>query len=112
MDSEMIDRGKNGGWYFDRKISIANILTMLAIAAALASWQWAESVRTTVNAQNIAKHEAITAVEYRATQNQIKSMQERDKELMFEWVRQNQDIIRRLERIEDGLKRHIDKPVM
>ena len=96
------------GWHLDKRISVAHILTTLAMAFALAGWMYAISERVTTNQQKILTHEAVVAVEFVGVQAQLEGVRERDKELMMEWLRQNQEILRRLERIEDSVNRHIE----
>ena len=89
------------GWHLDKRISIAHILTTVAMASALAAWMWALSDRVVRNEQRIVTHEAVVDVE-------IASINARDRELLEMNNRHYQEILRRLERIEDGVDRHIE----
>jgi len=106
--SDMFKNDPTTGWHLDKRISVAHILTTLAMAFALAGWIYALSERVVTNQQKIRTHEAVVAVEFVGVQAQLEAVRERDKELMLEWVRQNQEILRRLERIEDSVNRHLE----
>jgi hypothetical protein len=92
-------RKDESGWHLDKRVSVTHILTTLAMACALAAWMYALSDRVTVNTQDISKHVAVVDV-------QMEAFKKADREAAFERIRQYNDIIRRLERIEDSLKAH------
>lgn len=91
------------GWHLDKRISVAHLLTTVMMAVALGAWMWALSERVTLNKQAIITHEAVVEVE-------IEAINARDRELMEMNNRHYQEILRRLERIEDGVSRHIESP--
>ena len=109
MNSEMIARERNGGWHLDKRISIAHILTTLMMAIALAAWVFALQSKVDVNTSGIATHVKVVDVMFAANQLQLDMFRQADKEAATERVRQYNDIIRRLERIEDGLRTHQEK---
>ena len=107
-ENEMISRDENG-WHLDKRISIAHILTTIAMAVALAAWVFALQSKVDVNTSGIATHEKVVDVKFAANQLQLEVFRQADREASNERVRQYNDIIRRLERIEDGLRTHQEK---
>jgi len=95
------------GWHLDKRISVAHILATLSMTTALVAWIWALSERVVVNERTINSNREITMVEHGSMQLQITAVEKRDATMMAEWIRQNSEILRRLERIEDGVNRHI-----
>ena len=108
-ENEMISRDENGGWHLDKRISIAHILTTIAMAVALAAWVFALQAKVDVNSAGISTHTQVVDVKFAANQLQLDQFRQTDREAAQERVRQYNDIIRRLERIEDGLKSHQEK---
>lgn len=102
MENETVITHDKDGWHLDKRISVAHILATVSMTAALGSFLWALDNRVTVVEQTQITHEAVLAVEMTGVQEQLRAVRERDKQMMLEWIRQNQEIIRRLERIEDG----------
>jgi len=96
------------GWHLDKRISVAHILATLGFASALAGWMYALSDRVTINEQTINQNRAVVTVELAGVQAQLQAGRERDRELVVELNRNYQEILHRLERIEDGLNRHIE----
>ena len=96
------------GWHLDKRISVAHILATLSMTAALGSILWALETRVTMTELGLEKQSEINQVEHAAMQAQVRDVKARDIQLMNEWVRQNGEILRRLERIEDGVNRHIE----
>ena len=95
------------GWHLDKRISVAHILATLSMTAALGSVLWSLETRVTMTELNLERNSEVNQVEHLALYSQVKDVKARDIQLMNEWVRQNGDIIRRLERIEDGVNKHI-----
>jgi hypothetical protein len=103
VGEESMIRHDKEGWHLDKRISLAHIFATLSFAVALASVIWALESRVTVVEQTQVTHKAVVAVEMTGVQAQLAGVRNRDKEMMLEWIRQNQEILRRLERIEDSV---------
>ena len=105
MAEQMIKHDPNEkltqGWHLDKRISVAHFFATFAFATALASTIYGVSNRITMVEQSAAKHEALAALEFTGVNAQMRSLRERDVAFKLE-------IIRRLERIEDGIDRHIE----
>ena len=102
------------GWHLDKRISVAHILTTVSFVVGLGSVIWALESRVTLTEQNLKKdrevnevHREVDRVEHDSIVAQVEAVKMRDIQLMNEWVRQNNEILRRLERIEDGVNGHI-----
>lgn len=89
------------GWHLDKRISVAHILATLGFAAGLGGAVYGISERITLVEQNVDKHEALTELEFIGVHAQLEAVRQRDAAF-------KQEIIRRLERIEDGVNRHIE----
>ena len=105
MEDDMITHDKREkftkGWTVDKTVSPSNILTILAFAAAGAVSLIALADRVTVVEQDVLKHEAVTALEFRGVHAQLAADRQRDITLKIE-------IGHKLDRIEDGIYRHIE----
>ena len=89
------------GWHLDKRISVAHFFATFAFATAIVSYQYAQSERITLVEQEASKHEAVSTLEFKGIGARLSAVQERDVAFKLE-------IIRRLERIEDGIDRHIE----
>lgn len=89
------------GWHLDKRISVAHFFATFAFATALASTIYAVSNRITILEQEADKHVATSALQFIGVNSQLTALRERDASF-------KRDIIRRLERIEDGIDRHIE----
>lgn len=96
------------GWHLDKRVNVTHIFATLGFAFGLAAWMYALSDRVTINHQDIEKHEELVALEFTGVQAQLSASRERDKELMLQLNMNYKEIIRKLERIEDGVNRHIE----
>lgn len=96
----MIARDEQG-WHLDKRISVAHILATLSMTAALGSVLWALETRVTQVENRVITHENVVDIE-------IDNIKAQDRELMQMNNRHYAEILRRLERIEDGVDRHIE----
>lgn len=100
MDNDVIARDDQG-WHLDKRIGVAHILTTVSLLIGLGSVMWALETRVTQVEQRVLTHETVVDVE-------LKAIKARDRELMEANNRHYLEILRRLERIEDGVDRHIE----
>ena len=100
MDNDVIVRDDQG-WHLDKRIGVAHILTTVSLLIGLGSVMWALETRVTQVEQRVTSHETVVDVE-------LKAIKARDRELMEANNRHYLEILRRLERIEDGVDRHIE----
>ena len=100
MDNDVIARDDQG-WHLDKRIGVAHILTTVSLLIGLGSVMWALETRVTQVEQRVLTHETVVDVE-------LKAINARDRELLEMNNRHYQEILRRLERIEDGVDRHIE----
>ena len=100
MEKDVIARDDQG-WHLDKRIGVAHILTTVSLLIGLGSVMWALETRVTQVEQRVETHESVVEVEIRA-------INDRDRELLEMNNRHYQEILRRLERIEDGVDRHIE----
>ena len=100
MDNDVIARDDQG-WHLDKRIGVAHILTTVSLLIGLGSVMWALETRVTQVEQRVTSHETVVDVE-------LKAIKARDRELMEANNRHYLEILRRLERIEDGVDRHIE----
>ena len=101
-DDEMISRDEQG-WHLDKRIGVAHILTTVSLLIGLGSVMWALETRVTQVEHRVTQHETVVDIE-------ISAIKEQDRELMIMNNRHYQEILRRLERIEDAANRHIENP--
>ena len=76
-------------------------MTTVSLLIGLGSVMWALETRVTQVEQRVTSHETVVDVE-------LKAIKARDRELMEANNRHYLEILRRLERIEDGVDRHIE----
>ena len=100
MEKDVIARDDQG-WHLDKRIGLAHILTTVSLLIGLGSVLWAVETRVTRVEQRVTTHETVVDVE-------IKAIKARDRELLELNNRHYLEILRRLERIEDGVDRHIE----
>lgn len=93
------------GWHLDKRISLAHFFATFAFATALAGTMYGIKndidTRITNVEQSQNKHEALAELEFAGVTARLEAVQQRDVAFKLE-------IIRRLERIEDGIDRHIE----
>ena len=100
MEKDVIARDDQG-WHLDKRIGLAHILTTVSLLIGLGSVLWAVETRVTRVEQRVTTHETVVEVE-------IEAIKARDRELLELNNRHYLEILRRLERIEDGVDRHIE----
>ena len=100
MEKDVIARDDQG-WHLDKRIGVAHILTTVSLLIGLGSVMWALETRVTQVEQRVETHEIVMEVE-------IEAINARDRELLEMNNRHYQEILRRLERIEDGVDRHVE----
>jgi hypothetical protein len=126
----MIAHDKNAGplkgWHLDKRITVSHLFTTLAFALAIGGVLYAQDVRLTIvenDVANVSKdvvaHSAIVnaqiASQEKQFQIQMDAVKEMDRQMILQQNAHFNDIIarlsdqtRRLERIEDGVQRHVE----
>lgn len=112
MEDDVIKHDKKErltrGWHLDKRISVAHFFATFAFAIALSTTIY--TVRNDIEnritdvEQSQSQHEALSKLEFAGVSARLQALQERDVAFKLE-------IIRRLERIEDGIDRHIENSV-
>jgi hypothetical protein len=111
MENEVIAHEEGApitkGWHLDKRITISHLLTTLAFVVGLGSALYALDTRVTHVENGLQTHKQIVDL-------QIEAINDIDRSIMIEQNKHYNDIIvrlteqtRRLERIEDGVNRHI-----
>jgi hypothetical protein len=112
-------KGPLQGWHLDKRITVSHLFTTLAFALAIGGVQYAQDVRLTNVENDVQAHEVIVAMEIANTKEQFQlqmdAVKEMDRKTILQQNAHFNDIIvrlteqtRRLERIEDGIDRHIE----
>jgi hypothetical protein len=98
-DTEVITQNATG-WHLDKRVNVTHILATLGFAFGLASVQWALSERVSLVEASVITNDKITEVKFAA-------IRETDRQIMLDQTQNYVEILRRLERIEDGVNSHI-----
>ena len=105
MVSDVITK-TDEGWRLDRKISISAIVGILGMFIAVLSWTFALSERITVAENTMSSHQEVDEIQHEGFQLQIEAIKEAEANEAMRQVQMQTEIIRRLERIEDGTNRN------
>jgi hypothetical protein len=114
----MMDQGNNvikhdpekpitEGWHLDRRITVSHLFTTLAFAVAIGGVLYAQDIRITGNTNTISTNNKINDVKHATLQLQIEQIKAAELAEIMQASRDNSEVIRRLERIEDGVNSHI-----
>jgi hypothetical protein len=113
------EKGITEGWHLDRRITVSHIFTTLAFAVAIGGVLYAQDTRIT-NVEHIQETHAITTTLEMNNQKvqfqlQLNAIKENDRAMMSAQLEHFNQILvrlaeqnRKLERIEDGVNRHIE----
>jgi phage-related tail protein len=95
------------GWHLDKRITVSHLFTTLAFAVALGSALYALDVKVTMNTNDIETNKKVAEVQHATLQLQIEQIKAAELAEIMQASRDNAEVIRRLERIEDGVNSHI-----
>jgi hypothetical protein len=122
-DMSMIEHEKGAGvlkgWHLDKRITVSHLFTTLAFAVAIGGVLYAQDSRIT-NVEHVQDTHAITTTLEMNNQKvqfqlQLDAIKENDRAMMSAQLQHFNQILvrlaeqtRKLERIEDGVNRHIE----
>lgn len=95
------DKGITKGWHLDKRISITHIFATLSFAVGLGALLYALDNRVTLVEQTVHTNRELTKLEFTGVQAQLRAARDRDKDMLVILNRNYQNIIHRLERMED-----------
>jgi hypothetical protein len=122
-DLSMIEHEKGAGvlkgWHLDKRITVSHLFTTLAFAVAIGGVLYAQDSRITSVEHTQETHTITTTLEMSNQkvqfQLQLDAIKENDRQMMAAQLQHFNQILvrlaeqtRKLERIEDGVNRHIE----
>jgi hypothetical protein len=96
------------GWHLDKRITVSHLFTTLAFAVGLGGTMYAIDTKVNQNTNGLKTHVEVEGVKRAALQIQIDQLKASEMASRLRAAARQTDIIRRLERIEDGVNRHIE----
>jgi hypothetical protein len=107
------------GWHLDKRITVSHLFTTLAFAVAIGGVLYAQDTRITTVERDVENHETVVDMQFvnqaKQFQIQMDAVKEMDRQMILQQNAHFNDIIarlsdqtRRLERIEDGVQRHVE----